>query len=40
LFPIKQVDGNIAIRELPFDHHLKPPYAPTYEENYRQYCGL
>ena len=40
LLPIKQADGKIKVRELPFDHHLEPPYAPTYEENYQRHCGL
>jgi len=38
LLPIKQVDGKSEVRELPLDFHLKPPYAPTYEENYKKYC--
>jgi hypothetical protein len=40
LLPIKQIDGKIVVRELPFDYHLKPPFAPTYEENYQRHCGL
>ena len=35
LIPIKQVNGQVSIRSLPLDFHLKPPYARTYEENYR-----
>jgi len=33
-------NGEVKVSELPFDYWLKPPYAPTYEENYRQHCGL
>ena len=40
LLPIRQVDGKVEVRDLPLDFHLKPPYAPTYEENYRLHCGL
>ncbi|HJX13846.1 MAG TPA: FAD-dependent oxidoreductase [Dehalococcoidales bacterium] len=40
LLPVKQVDGRVKVRELACDYHLKPPYAPSYEENYRQHCGL
>jgi succinate dehydrogenase/fumarate reductase flavoprotein subunit len=40
LLPIKQVEGKVAVRELPLGFHLKPPYAPTYEENYQLHCGL
>ena len=40
LLPIKQVDGKIEVRELPFDYHLKPPYAPIYEENYQRHSGI
>lgn len=40
LLPIRLEDNKVKTRELPFDHHLKPPYAPTYEENYKRHCGL
>ena len=39
LLPVKQVDGKVQVRELPLDFHLKPPYAASYEENYRKYSG-
>lgn len=39
LLPIRQVDGKAEVRDLPLDFHLKPPYAPTYEENYKKYAG-
>jgi len=39
-FPIKLEGDKVVVRELPLDYHLKPPYAPTYEENYRLHCGL
>jgi succinate dehydrogenase/fumarate reductase flavoprotein subunit len=35
LLPIKQVKGEAVVRELPLDYFLKPPFAPTYEENYQ-----
>lgn len=38
LMPIRLEDGKVKVRELPVDYHLKPPYAPTYEENYNLHC--
>jgi len=38
--PMKLEDGKVKVRELPLDYHLKPPYASTYEENYKLHCGL
>jgi succinate dehydrogenase/fumarate reductase flavoprotein subunit len=40
LLPIKLVDGKVTVGELPLDYHLRPPYAPTYEENYKLHCDL
>ena len=40
LLPTRLEDNKVKTRELPFDYHLKPPYAPTYEENYQLHCGL
>jgi succinate dehydrogenase/fumarate reductase flavoprotein subunit len=40
LLPIWKDNNKVKVRELPLDFHLKPPYAPTYEENYQRYCGL
>ena len=40
LLPIRLEDNRVKVRELPFDYHLKPPYAPTYEENYQLHCGI
>jgi succinate dehydrogenase/fumarate reductase flavoprotein subunit len=40
LLPIKLVDGKVTVNELPLDYHLRPPYAPTYEENYQTHCEL
>jgi succinate dehydrogenase/fumarate reductase flavoprotein subunit len=40
LLPIKLVDGKVAVNELPCDYHLRPPHAPTYEENYQLHCDL
>jgi succinate dehydrogenase/fumarate reductase flavoprotein subunit len=35
--PIRLENGKVKTRELPLDYHLKPPYASTYEENYKQH---
>jgi succinate dehydrogenase/fumarate reductase flavoprotein subunit len=40
LLPIRLEDGKVEVRGLPQDYHLLPPYAPSYEENYRVHCGL
>ena len=40
LLPIKLADGEVTVGELPLDYHLRPPYASTYEENYRLHCDL
>jgi succinate dehydrogenase/fumarate reductase flavoprotein subunit len=37
---IKEEGNKIRTRELPLDYYLNPPYAPTFEENYRLHCGL
>ena len=37
---VKLVEGKVTVGELPLDYHLRPPYAPTYEENYQRYCDL
>ena len=39
LLPIRQVEGRAEVRELPLDFHLREPYAPDYEENYRKHAG-
>jgi succinate dehydrogenase/fumarate reductase flavoprotein subunit len=39
LLPIKQTDTGVEVRELPLDYFLKPPFAPTLEENYRVRAG-
>jgi succinate dehydrogenase/fumarate reductase flavoprotein subunit len=39
LLPIKQIDGEVKVRELPLDFFLKAPFAPGYEENYRTHAG-
>ncbi len=38
--PIRRENGEVRIRELPIDFHLQPPYAESYEKNYRIHCGL
>jgi succinate dehydrogenase/fumarate reductase flavoprotein subunit len=39
LLPVHQENGQVKVRELPLDFHLKAPYARDYEANYRQYSG-
>lgn len=34
LIPIRAANGAVTTRDLPVDYHLRPPFAPTYEENY------
>ena len=34
---IKQEDGKLTVGEMPLRWWLKPPYAPTYQENYEKY---
>jgi succinate dehydrogenase/fumarate reductase flavoprotein subunit len=36
--PIKQEDGEVKVRELPLDFHLRPPYASDYQENYSRHA--
>jgi succinate dehydrogenase/fumarate reductase flavoprotein subunit len=40
LVTVRQEEGRAVAGELPLDYHLRPPYAPTYEENYRLHAGL
>ena len=40
LLPIRQIEGEAITRELPLDYFLKPPFAGTYEENYRAHAGV
>jgi succinate dehydrogenase/fumarate reductase flavoprotein subunit len=37
---VKMADGKVKTGEKPFQYWLKPPYAPTYEENYEKHCAL
>jgi hypothetical protein len=39
LLPIRQVNGEAEVRELPLDYFLRAPFAPMYEENYRAHAG-
>ena len=34
---IKQENSNVKVRDLPAKFWLKPPYAPTYPENYEHH---
>jgi succinate dehydrogenase/fumarate reductase flavoprotein subunit len=37
--PIRLDNNEVKTRQLPLDYHLKPPYAPNYEENYEIHKG-
>ena len=37
---IRRENGKIKTGRLPFKYWLKPPFAPTYEENYRKHASL
>jgi succinate dehydrogenase/fumarate reductase flavoprotein subunit len=37
---IRQEKGHVKVGELPFNYWLQSPNAPTYEENYKNHCGL
>ena len=38
LLLVKLADGKAVVDELPLDYHLRPPNAPTYQENYSIHC--
>lgn len=40
LIAVRLMHGEATVRDVPLDYYLKPPYAPSFEENYRQHCGL
>ena len=40
LLPVRLEDGKVQVRSLPKDYHLRAPYAPDYEENYRKYAKV
>jgi succinate dehydrogenase/fumarate reductase flavoprotein subunit len=37
---IRREKEQVKVGERPIDYSLLPPNAPTYEENYKQHCGL
>jgi succinate dehydrogenase/fumarate reductase flavoprotein subunit len=37
---IKLVGNEVEYEELPLNYALLPPYAATYEENYRSHCSF
>ena len=39
LITIKKEGPKVRVGELPFNYWLKPPNAPTYEENYKRHCS-
>jgi succinate dehydrogenase/fumarate reductase flavoprotein subunit len=40
LITLRLEKGDIKSGERPLDYYLQPPNASSYEENYRQHCGL
>jgi succinate dehydrogenase/fumarate reductase flavoprotein subunit len=40
LLPIKLEDEKVKVRDLPLDYHLRAPYAPDFEENYKVHSRL
>ncbi len=40
LLTIRRVDGKASVRDVPLDYYLRPPFAPTFEENYARHSGL
>ena len=40
LVTIRLENSEVKVGEKPLRWWIKPPYAPTYEENYRIHCGL
>ncbi len=37
---VRLENGEVKVGEMPLNYWLLPPYAPTYEENYRRHCDL
>jgi hypothetical protein len=37
---VRRENGEVKTGKRPFRYWLKPPYAPTYEENYKKHCAL
>jgi succinate dehydrogenase/fumarate reductase flavoprotein subunit len=35
LLPVRREHGEVVSRDLPLDYYLRPPFASTFEENYR-----
>ncbi len=40
LLVLRKSGGGVLAESRPTDWHLRPPYAPGHEENYRLHCGL
>ena len=37
---VRRENGEVKTGKRPFRYWLKPPYSPTYEENYKKHCAL
>ncbi len=40
LLPVRRERGEVLSRDLALDYYLQPPFASTFEENYRAHSGL
>jgi hypothetical protein len=40
LFPVRQENNAVKVRELPLDFHVKAPYASSLEENYTRHAKV
>jgi len=40
LVTIRQQEGTVKTRDLPWDYWRRPPYSSSYAENYAAHCGL
>ena len=40
LLPVRRERGEVVSRDLPLDYYLQPPFASTFEENYRAHSEV
>jgi succinate dehydrogenase/fumarate reductase flavoprotein subunit len=40
LLPVRRERDEVVSRDLPLDYYLRPPFASTFEDNYRAHSGL